>query len=435
MSFTLPKEINYSSLPSLPAGSQCIPQSLLPINASTFAVQSGTLIQFDLPATGYLIPDSMYLRYKYAVDGAGISAIRSTPATAPFQRFETIFGSQTVESINNFNQIQNMLINSSMGVSEKYGSSLGYRSTVSASPGNEYFDGKILNINEIGSMSFPIRNTLLTSANKLVPLGFMPSVRVQFTLDNISNVFAGATTAIVASSENGILAQPALTIPNGFTLSNVQLCYRTVQFGQEVDEMVRSMGEKIFIKSSSFTNAGSNLATGSIGTLEIVYNQRLASIKSLFLHSSSSSFNGIFDSFNLSPLSEYSFNIGGRVFPPRPITSENALLELKQAIGSLLDKTNQSSINPLEFSRTLGTDSSLIAPAKFYVGCNTEVLSRYKNMDSSVLLSGISTQSSPISVRINIPTSTSSVCTLNLICHYDAILEIDVASKSAYVRQ
>jgi hypothetical protein len=393
------------------------------------------LIQFDLPATGYLIPDSMYLRYQYVVAATGNSAIKCTPATAPFQRLETIFGSSTVESINNFNQIQNMLVNSSMGISEKYGSSLGFKGTLSSVPGNEYYDGKILTAAETGSMSFPLKNTLLSNCGKLLPLGMMPNIRVQLTLDSIQNVFSDVTTATASNADNGVLAQVAFTVPTSFTLSNVQLCYRTVVFGEETDSMVKSMGEKIFIKSSSFTNSGSSLGVNSKGTLEIVYNQRLASIKSLYLHSSSTGLNGIFDSFNLSAGSEYSFNIGGRVFPPRPITSDNALLELKQAIGSLLDKTNQSSMNPTEFSTILGTNSSLSVPAKFYIGCNTEVLSRYKNMESSVLLSGISTQSSPISVRINIPTATPYIATLNLICHYDAIIEIDVSSKSAYVRQ
>jgi hypothetical protein len=88
MSVSLPREINYSSLPSLPQGAQCIPQSLLPVNGSIFPLQSGSLIQFDLPSTGYLIPDSMYLRYKYNVASTGFSAIRCTPAITPFQRME-----------------------------------------------------------------------------------------------------------------------------------------------------------------------------------------------------------------------------------------------------------------------------------------------------------------------------------------------------------
>lgn len=329
-----------------------------------------------------------------------------------------------------------MLINSSMGVSEKYGSSLGFRNDAAETkPGNEYFDGRIMNENSFGSLSFPLKYTLLSNAAKLIPLGMMPACRVQLTLDSIQNVFSNAIVAIVADATTGTLAQPAIVVPTEFLLTDIQLCYKTVQFGSEVDDMVRSMGEKIFIKSSSFTNAGSVLPAASSGSLDIVFNQRLASIKSMFLHASSASANKIFDSFELSANSEISFTIAGKQYPQRPLNRSSTLLELKQAVGSLLDKTNNSSINPLEFSRVLGTASTIIAPAKYFTGINTEILPRLGNETQSTLLSGISTQSSPISVRMSIPTATGVAVNLNLICHYDAIIEIDTATKSAYVRQ
>jgi hypothetical protein len=117
---------------------------------------------------------------------------------------ETIFGSSVVESINNYNQVQNMLINSSMGVSEKYGSSLGFRGANNDSKGNEYFDGRILPQNDSGFLSFPLKNSLLPNSMKLLPLNMMPNVRVQFTLDSINNVFCEVPTAITADPTNGI---------------------------------------------------------------------------------------------------------------------------------------------------------------------------------------------------------------------------------------
>ena len=67
MSMTLPRELQYSSLPSLPSGSQALAQSILPSNGTTFPLTTGTLVQFDLPSRGYLVPDSLYLRYKYKI--------------------------------------------------------------------------------------------------------------------------------------------------------------------------------------------------------------------------------------------------------------------------------------------------------------------------------------------------------------------------------
>ena len=330
-----------------------------------------------------------------------------------------------------------MLAAATSGISEKYGNpQLGYRGTDVAKPGMEYMDGRICEDDEALSLSFPLKNILLGSAEKLIPLGLMPAVRVQFSLDAINTVFLPNTAAIVGDPNTATLAQPALVLPDTVDLSDFQLCFSMIDFGSEVDDIVKSMGEKIYIKSSSFTNSSSALAANAAGTLELVYNQRLASIKSMFLFATSNaSINGLFDSYNLSARSEYSFNIAGKVYPPRPITSENTIMELKKAVGSLQDKTNSMSINPLEFSRTLGDAATFIAPAKFIVGISTEVLPRHAAVGSSVLLSGVSTQSSPISVRINIPTATPVLSNISLICSYDALIEIDHATKSAYVRQ
>lgn len=438
MSFTLPREINYSSLPSLPSGSTSMSNSLLPVNGSVFPLAAGSLIQFDLPSVGYAQGDSFYLKYDYrVVGGGGASCLLSTPSTSPYARYELLIGSQVAESINGYNVVSNMLTNSSMGVSEKYGSSLGYRNDAAETkPGNEYFDGRVMNENSVGTLSFPFKHNLLANAAKLIPLGMMPACRCQFTLDSIANVFANASAAILADPNTGTLAQPAIVVPTDFILTNITLCYKTVQFGSEVDDMVRGMNEKIFIKSSSFTNTGSVLPIASSGSIDTVFNTRLASIKSLFLHASSSSANKIFDSFEVAPNSEISFTIAGKQYPQRPLNRGNVLLELKQAIGSLMDKTNQSSINPLEFSRVLGTASTIIAPAKYFVAIDTQVISRNSNYgENSVLLSGVSTQSSPISVRMSIGTPTPVAANLNLICHYDAIIEIDTVTKQAYVRQ
>ena len=437
---TLPSELQYSSLPSLPSGSQSYEQFSLPVNGASFAVQSGNMLQFDLVSRGFLVPDSVYLSYKYAIASTGKTAIRCTPASAPIQRLETIFGSTTVESISNYNQVYNLMVASTYGVSDKYSNpNLGFKGTDGLIKGSiEYMDGRVCAANEVGSSSLPLSNTLLTGANKLIPLGMMPLVRVQLTLDSLSNIFTAAAPAITADTTTGTLASDAIVFPDSMTLTDVRLCYKIIDFGSEVDEVVKGMGEKIYIKSTSFTNSASVVPTNTSGTIDVVFNQRLASIKSLFLLASSaatSGVNGIFDSFNLSPRSEYSFNIAGKYYPPRPITVDNAQIELRKAVASLYDKNANSSINALEFSRTIGDTSTFIAPGKFFVGCNTEILSRYKHNDSSVLLSGVSTQSSPISVRINIPQPMAAQANLSLICMYDALLEIETATKSAYVRQ
>ena len=69
---------------------------------------------------------------------------------------------------------------------------------------------------------------------------------------------------------------------------------------------------------------------------------------------------------------------------------------------------------------------------KFIVGVNTETLQG----SHSVLLSGTSTQNTPIGVRMNLVTATASVSSaVTLLSLYDAIIEINPHEKSCIVRQ
>ena len=67
---------------------------------------------------------------------------------------------------------------------------------------------------------------------------------------------------------------------------------------------------------------------------------------------------------------------------------------------------------------------------KFYIGTNVEKLST-----NGALLTGISSQGSPISVRVAIGTQTAQIHTINLICLYDALLNIDIASRTVVIMQ
>jgi hypothetical protein len=439
MSVVLPRELQYHDTPpSLPSGVQNMEQSLLPVNGSLFScATAGTTVAWDLPARGYAVPDSFYIKYKWAIVGPGaaeLSRIRGTPVYAPIQRLETIFASQTVESINNYNMVQNMLTNCTLNIGQKYGlqSGYGYKS-VGTVPTMDELDGRNCLGPETGSFAAPL-SCLLSNSDKLVPLGMMPNVRIQITLDSIANIFAAANAAAIAAV--GDAAAVAIgVLPTGFNITDFQLCYTMIDFGPETDAIVRNMGEKLCIKTQSFTNASTSMAAGVVGSIEHVFSQRLASVKSLFLHTSSpnaAAYNGNFDSFDITNGGDYQFSIAGKYYPPRPIAGTGIMMELKKACGSLADKHNNFSINSTEFSRILvaATPTTLMAPAKCYVGCNTELLP-----SNGVLLSGTSTQASPITVRLNIAAATTLISSPSLICCYDALIEIHPREKMAIVIQ
>ena len=302
MSVILPHSVNYTeALPSLPDGVQQIPVGANPVNGQTFS--AGQQIQFDLLNRGFLVPDSMYISYAYTLTSAVGAEMIGCPVYSAFNRLDVQVGSQTVDTIQNYNVVMHMLTNLTLDVAQKYGlqAGFGYYNATSV-PSLEQLDGRTCILNETGSFSAPLMS-ILSNSEKLLPLFAMPQIRVVLTVESISNMF---TTTVV---------------PTGFVLSNVELRYKVVDMGGHVEDMVCSMGDKIYVKSQSFSASSATLASGSNGYIELVYNQRYASVKSLFAINGSASLNKQFDSVDLtSGNGEYSFSIGGVIYPPGHIS-------------------------------------------------------------------------------------------------------------------
>lgn len=426
----LPKEIAYaSSKPaSLPRGTSMISAVVAPSNGNTF-FENGQII-FDLPSRGMLVPESVYIRYRYSVATvtSGAVLVRGTPAYQPFQRLETIIGSQTVESITNYNQLSHMLVNTRMNVAQKVGYSTALGIGTSASTFSfDSCNGRTIpdNATTVFSVSAPL-GCLLSNCDHLYPLKFSPSVRLQLTLDSIANIFTATT----------------LPVSNGFSLQNVELCFDMVEFSQEVDNAVASMVDergKIMIKSQSYLSSGQTAPAGSVGSLEYIYNLRLASIKSLFLFPSgthANSVNKFIDALDITTNNgAYQFYVASLPYPPRPLSTALAksaiLTELSSAFGPAHDLlTTNFAITPVNFAYTNTATTTNVAPGMFFVGVNTERLS-----SNAVMLSGISSQNSPISLRIDLGTATTNAQTLQVIALFDAIIEVDIANKQVAVLQ
>ena len=79
---------------------------------------------------------------------------------------------------------------------------------------------------------------------------------------------------------------------------------------------------------------------------------------------------------------------------------------------------------------TLGTASTVVSPAKNYYAVNTEVI-----QCNSVLLSGVSTQNSPTTARLNIMTPIAATVNAAPITAYDVLIRVELATQSARVIQ
>ena len=424
---SLPKEINYTKGASLPKGTSALSVVVAPVNGASFT-EAGQ-IQFQLPSRSYLVPESMYLRYKITVAGqsADTDMRGSFPAFTPLNRMETIIGSSVVESISNYGQLNQMLLNCKLNYAQKVG--VAYQYGVGLTAGTD-FTFSNCNGHDLIVTSDPFFcavpvNCILANADNLVPLKYMPMTTIQFTLDTIANMFFTGTTAVTS-----------------YTISNAELCFDIIDFNAEVDSAVESMADsngKLLIKSQSYLSSGQTTTAVSSGSLEYIYSMRLASIKSLFLilaGTHATSVNKNFDSLDITlGNGSYQFYIASNPYPTRPISTvlnkAGVLAELSNAFGPAHDLISTNfAINPKEFLAINTSTTTVIAPGKFYVGANTERLS-----SNSVMLSGVSSQNSPISLRIDLNTATTNQQVLNLVALFDAILEIDIMNKQVQVLQ
>ena len=343
-----------------------------------------------------------------------------------FNKLETIFGSSIVESVNQYNQVCNMMVNLQNDVAMKYGNqnSYGWSQGAATVPNLEQLDGRVCVNDETISLAAPLP-CILSMAEKLIPAGLMPNIRIQLTTESISNVFAVATP------------------PTTYTIKNVELCYTMIDFHGDVNDLVKGMGDQFYIKSSSFKNMGASLSLGVTGSVDLVYNMRLASIKSLFAHfcgqNNAKCLNGIYDSCDpTSKNGDMVYTIAGTNYPSRPVSTLNNKsafsMELKKAVGALHTESYNNSIDLIEFNYNdtdiFTTPSTTIAHAKFYFGCNTEKLS-----SNGALLTGVSTQSSPISLRISVGTATQQAYNVYLIALYDALIVVQPELRQASVRE
>ena len=415
---SLPSSVNYAEpIPSLPEASQKYDVALQPVNGQTFAM-GGNQIIFQFPNRGYLDPQSVYLRYKAVISNATTASnILGCPFSAPFQRLETQFGSVTVDSINDWNQVNHILTNVTMDVAQKYGMQSSYGYTTSATPTIEELDSRIVPIaGETVYFAGPLPCMLTNIQDKLLPLWAMPTISMVLTTDALANVI-----------------NPTGTV-TGIVLSNVELCFSFVEFGPEVDAMVRGMGQKIYVKSQSFSNSSVNVASGQNGSTSLIFNQRYASCKAAFVTFNGAINNKKFEAVDLTNSSgDYSINISGIQYPQKPYSALNnkggILQELRKCVGSVYDRTNNMAINTFEFNSTDSVaNTSYIGPGKFYLGFNLEKL------HSGALLTGISTNNSNITVNITQSVATTVVRTCNLLLVYDSLIEIDVLSRSASVK-
>ena len=260
----------------------------------------------------------------------------------------------------------------------------------------------------------------------MIPAFCMNQISLQLTIESLANIFAPTTATA-----------PATNAPASFDLQNIELTYNKIEFDKSVERSILSMPKLVF-KSWSFTNSSTTVQSGATGQISLVYNQKLASIKSAFIVCSgpNSTINGQFDAIDpTAGNGDINVIINGTQYPSRSLSTKNSLSyvlqSLRKALGNLSDKGNNLSINPTEFAAT-SASSTLVQPAKFYVGIGLE---KMHIPDEVAILAGVSSNGSNITVNINTATATAVLYNVSLLLAYDALWEIDTVNRDARIRQ
>ena len=425
---TLPNLVNYSEpLLMLPENTTNFLACALPTNGSTFG--PGTIAQVDLQTNrGFLDPASLSIRYKITTTSAGVTQTKivGTPVYTFINKFVCYANSQTIETISNYNTVANMLVNLQMSVADKLGQqyNLGYLDITTTPVTNEALDGRLcIATTDTFSLSAPLY-CLLGNSEKLIPLALLQNMRMEFTFESLANVSSNLTT-------------DAASIMTGYTISNFEVVYNVVDFGQEIQRKIFNTN-KIRIKSKSYNTSLATLATGANGNQNLIYNLRYASIKSAFLNfggtsTTNSSSRNLESVDPTSSNGDFSLQIAGISYPQKPLSSLNnksgIMNELRRSMGSIFGNNVSMSINAYEFSRSDQTATTYDKPGKFIVGFNLEKLT----VPSKAFFTGVSTSNSPITLIMNTNTATTQNINCMLIAVFDAIIDIDVQSKQIVI--
>ena len=425
----LPNQVNYSEpLLMLPENTTNFLVAALPTNGSTFG--PGTIAQVDLTTNrGFLDPASISIRYKITTTSASTTQTKivGTPAYTFINKFVCYANSQTIETISNYNTVANLLVNLQMDTASKLGQqySLGFLDITTTPVTNEALDGRLcVATTDTFSLSAPLYS-LLGNSEKLIPLFLLQNMRLEFTFESLANVSSNL------SSDSG-------SIMTGYTISNFEVVYNVIDFGQEIQRQIMAENPKIRIKSKSYNTSIAPIASGANGNLNLIYNLRYASIKSAFLNfggtSLTNSASKNMDSVDpTSSNGDFSIQVAGISYPQKPLSSLNnkagILNELRRSMGSIFGSNVAMSINAYEFSRSDQVPTTYDKPGKFWVGFNLEKLT----VPNKAFFTGISTSNSPITLVINTNTATTQTINSMLIAVYDAIIDIDVQSKQIVI--
>ena len=439
---SLPKELDYvsSNTTTLPVNTSSKSNVIHPSNVSSLSTSTGGSVIFDLPQLDFLVPSSMYLRFKVNTTGRSDNGTkmfqRGIPGYSVWEKSIVSVQSQQVENIANYGRTATSLINLKMNFAQKAGMAVafGLHNKVDAEHmtlGSELHgrESDTFTTDEY-YVAIPLLN-VLSLCEKLVPLGMMPQTRIELELANLNKFFDNDGTS---TTHVGRATECALT--------NMELCYDSVNFGNDFDPTMMSLADEngdILIKSQSHQVSTQTVdAIGGLQTLS--FPQRLSSVKSViawFEGKAATLRNQEYDSCDVTKgHGSYIFQIGNKYFPDVALDTQRNRAGIFMELSNAVNGTSHDilggdmSITPQEFAVDDDGVADQDVAGMFFVGVNTERMSGV----NQTLLTGQSTALTPISLNIRCDTPPSFATTCNLLTIFDAILQVNLNSRSASLK-
>jgi len=422
---SLPREVEYR-VSSLPAEVSTSSYTSRAVNGSSFTTGQQVQVNLIQNRGTYLIPSSMYATFNINVtaDGAVDNVLLGLPGVSVIERSDIFANSTSIDTIQNYNSIVNMLYNAKLGVSEKMGLSKCLGTSFTQDQANQVDSRVITNGTgaNIISVAVPLCN-ILTLIDKLLPLD-SAEYRVYLTLADILNI---------SCKSDGTASTLSL-----FSVSDFQIHYKAVTFDAQTDMMIKSQVQPdgaIYFKSESYQSSVAQLPTGSASSQSFPFANSLTSIKSLQTQFCRADRFGLACAASYDPnFTQFNYEVGGRNYPQTALSSTavaGVTLEFLESVHGIMShpdaaQTSMSVNNWRGLNSAFGADSFKDLP-KAYFGYNSEKL------PSSTALNGISSQNSNIVVRVSIGTATTATATILQIFHHDCILKYDPLANSLVV--
>lgn len=469
-----PDGVNTVSASNLPIGSltQYLSQ-LNPFNSQliAFTIPSGTSKSVFMDCRETSLNFRLTIQVTTATNAAMTNHNLISSAQSFFDSLTLYSNNIPIEQINGYNILANQLLTSTVNSAEKFGGcSIAMGCDINTQTGVDLPNGFTPQTATAGggvgyyyyNFSIPLISVIgLNNPDRMFPIGSISNLQLQMQ--------TAALLPFASYNTNALTTAGAMTV----TLDQFSLNLKYVDIGMASASLLHTtLNEgKIFMKTATWVQSAVNIPGGSAGQLNLLYQIRNSSLKSLLIQNSvpnnastgGISPNGLYDAVNLA-VTQFNVAVGGINYPQRPLDPSRrpaeAFLTYLSALGFSGDykkyggyitrsgygaSTNVASVTQVDSSmivcgalsncsRAESSLSAFTAPAtaaQVIVSYpNTHFLGVDFEKSGGLLFNGVNTRSAPPIGNFYLNTGAVAAATSFAFGLVDCVLVVDTMSQT-----